>query len=230
MNKNKQTFINKVLFLSKNIFTDREYARCVYHTVQTKMYIVTRFLWRMILINMKVIGATLCFIGTLIIVIDRFGPIHNFVDKHSKWYDVILALEDIQQFDYKTSDGDYVGHINSKDSGFNEILRIVKSKRPDLREKEVIGIVMNRPMEIGGVPFGIVHVAIRDEPKALSLTTEYIFYEWIRDSRDKWFLKIGITIIAVGFLLTIVGQFQEGGRRRNKISSRDNGVGLKTGI
>jgi len=160
----------------------------------------------------------LCFIGTLVIVIDRFSPVHHFIDNHTKWHHVNLAVEDIQNFDYKTSDGEFVGYVGKSDPGFVELLEIVKNNRQDMKKKEIVGIAMNRIATFGGIPYRIVHAKLKNEPKVLPLTTEYIFYEWIRNFREKYFLKKGITLIAIGFLCGVLGQIivrKKGGKIGN---------------
>jgi len=148
-------------------------------------------------------AAVLAFLGTIIIVMDRFGPIHRTIDQFPMWQNISTALADLDTFDTKTRDGKKVGMVERGKPGFIELVRIISGNRPDLKDKTIVSIVKNQPIGIGGVPMKIVHVAFKNNPDAQSLTTDYIFHEWIRDYRDKYFLKVGLSVIALAFLLSV---------------------------
>ena len=85
----------------------------------------------------------------------------------------------------------------------------------DIINKNIVAVAKNQPMALGGVPFKIVHVAYANNPNADSLTTEYVFYEWVRDYREKYFLKKGLLLIALGFMIGVCGNIQ----RKTKVST-----------
>jgi len=149
-------------------------------------------------------AAVLAFLGTIVIVMDRFGPVHRTVDRFPKWRNIATAVADLDTFDTRIRDGKEVGMVEHDKPGFSELVHIIIFvNRPDLRDKTIVAIVKNQPIGVGGVPMKIVHVLFKNNPQGYSLTTDYIFHEWIRDYRDKYFLKTGLSIIAIAFLLSV---------------------------
>jgi hypothetical protein len=149
------------------------------------------------------VASVLAFVGTIVIVMDRFGPIHRTVDHLPKWQNIAIAMADLDTFDTKIRDEKEVGMLEQGKPGFRELVHIILKNRPELREQRIVAVVKNQPIAVGGVPIKIVHVAIEGNPQGLTITTDYIFHEWIRDYRDKYFLKIGLTIIAISFLVSV---------------------------
>ena len=154
------------------------------------------------------IAAVLGFIGTFVIVMDKFGPIHRKIDQFQKWQDISVALKDLDTFDTKDKDGNKLGIVEVGKQGFSELIDIILSNRPDLRSKEIAAVAKNAPMSLGGVPFKIIHVAFANITQAESLTTEYVFYEWVSNYREKYFLKRGLILIALGFLIGVFGHIK----------------------
>lgn len=148
-------------------------------------------------------AAVLAFLGTVIIVMDRFGPVHRGVDRFPKWRNIGLAVVDLDTFDTKTGDGKEVGMVEQDKPGFSELVHIILANRPDLQDRTIVAIAKNQPIGVGGVPMKIVHVLFKNSSQGYSLTTDYIFHEWIRDYRDKYFLKVGLSVIALAFLLSV---------------------------
>lgn len=150
------------------------------------------------------LAAALAFVGTIIIVMDSFGPVHRIVDKLPKWKNINLAVADLDTFDTKMKDGKEIGMVERDKPGFTGLVHIIFSNRPDLRDKKIIAVAKNQPIGIGGVAMKIVHLQFENNPQGYSLTTDYIFHEWIRDYRSKYFLKIGLSVIAIAFLLSVI--------------------------
>ena len=159
------------------------------------------------------IAAVLGFVGTFVIVMDKFGPIHRKIDQFQKWENISIALKDLDTFDTEVKNGGKLGKVEFGKQGFSELIDVILSKRPDLMNKGIVAVAKNQPMVLGGVPFKIVHVAFANNPQADSLTTEYGFYEWVRDYREKYFLKIGLLLIALGFLMGVFGHV----KRKTKV-------------
>jgi hypothetical protein len=157
-------------------------------------------------------AAVLAFLGTVIIVMDRFGPVHSCVDRFPKWRNIALAVVDLDTFDTKNGGGKEVGMVEQGKPGFCELVHIILANRPDLQDKTIVAIAKNQPIGIGGVPMKIVHVALLNDPQGYSLTTDYIFHEWIRDYRDKYFLKAELSVIALGFLLNVFAHIKRKAR------------------
>jgi hypothetical protein len=152
------------------------------------------------------IAALLGFIGTFIIVMDKFGPIHRKISQLNKWKNISIALENLNTFD---TNKDNLGMIESGEEGFMELVDIIYGNRPDLADKKIEAIAKNKPITVGGIPFGIIHlVFLNNINKGYPLTTEYIFHEWINNYREKHFLKKGLWLIALGFLLGIFGHIK----------------------
>ena len=161
------------------------------------------------------VAAVLGFLGTFVIVMDRFEPIHRRIDRFQKWENISIALQDLDTFDTEVKDGKKLGMVELGKQGFSELVDIILSNRPDMMNKGIVAIAKNQPMALGGVPFKIVHIAFENISQAESLTTEYVFYEWVRDYREKYFLKIGLILIGLGFLIGVFGHI----KRKTKIST-----------
>jgi len=63
-------------------------------------------------------AAILAFIGTFLIVMDRFGPIHHTVDLHPKWRNLAASAKDLDTFDTKYRGGKDVGMVEENKPGF----------------------------------------------------------------------------------------------------------------
>lgn len=161
------------------------------------------------------IAAMLGFIGTFVIVMDKFAPIHRKIDQLQKWKNISIALQDLDTFDTENKSGKKIGMVEIGKQGFQELVGIIHSNRPDLVNKNIVAVAKNQPMSLGGVPFKIVHVAYANNLQADSLTTEYGFYEWVKNYREKYFLKIGLILIALGFLIGVFGHI----KRETKINT-----------
>ena len=154
------------------------------------------------------IAAVLGFVGTFVIVMDKFGPIHRKIDEFQKWENISIALKDLDTFDTEVKNGKKLGMVEVGKQGFSELVDIILSNRADLRNKDIVAVAKNQPIALGGVPFKIVHLVFANNPQAYSLTTEYVFYEWVRNYREKYFLKIGLLLIAIGFLIGVFGHIK----------------------
>jgi len=158
-------------------------------------------------------AAVLAFIGTIVIVMDSFAPIHRIVDQCPKWKNIRTAMVDLDTFDTNTKDGKKVGMVEYGKPGFADLVYVVSYNRPNLRNRSIIAIAKNQPIGVGGVPMKIVHILFKDNPQGYSLTTDYIFHEWVSDYRMRYFLKIGLSMIAVAFLLSVVAHVKWGSKR-----------------
>ena len=79
------------------------------------------------------IAAVLGFIGTFVIVMDKFGPIHRKIDQFQKWENISVALDDLDTFDTEDKEGNKLGMVEVGKQGFSELIDIILSNRPDLR-------------------------------------------------------------------------------------------------
>jgi len=165
-------------------------------------------------------AAVLAFVGTVIIVMDSFMPVHRIIDRYPKWENINLAMTDLDTFDTKMADGKMNGMVEKDKPGFRDFKHIICSKRPSLQEKTITAVVKNKPFGAGGVPFKIVHVAVEGNSNAIPLTTDYIFQEWVRDYRAKCFLKIGLSIIALAFLLSVFAHIDWKANRAGSVAPK----------
>lgn len=154
------------------------------------------------------ISALLGFLGTLLIGIDNFALFQNIANKLPKWRNVNYAITKLNEFNDKLKDGQSVARLYKNDRGFPIIHKIIMRNRPDLSNKKIISIVKNTPATLGGQSFNIVHVQFENNKAAYSLTNEYIFHEWINEYRKYCFLKYGLFLISIGFLVGIIGHIR----------------------
>ncbi len=166
------------------------------------------------------LAAVLAFVGTVIIVMDSFTPIHWMIDRCPKWKNIRLAMVDLDTFDTKMKDGKFTGMVKRGEPGFTELVHIIVSIRPDLRGKQIAAVAKNQPIRIGGVPLKIVHVALENSSQAQSLTTDHIFQEWVREYREKYFLKVGLSVIAIAFFLSVIAHIK---RKDNDVTQQTHG-------
>ena len=153
-------------------------------------------------------AAVLAFVGTVIVVMDSFTPIHRMIDRCPKWKNIRLAMADLDTFDTKIRGGKMNGVVERGNPGFTELVHIIVCNRPDFKGKQIVAVVKNQPMITGGVPLKIVHVVRENNPQAQPLTTDYICQEWVREYREKYFLKVGLSVIAVGFFLSVIAHIK----------------------
>ena len=165
-------------------------------------------------------AAVLAFVGTVIIVMDSFTPIHRMIDRRPKWKNIRLAMADLDTFDTKMKNGKMNGMVERGKPGFTELVHIIVCNRPDFRGKQIVAVVKNQPIGIGGVPLKIIHVALENNSQAQPLTTDYIFQEWVREYRAKYFLKVGLSAIVVAFFLSVIAHIK---RKDNDITQQSHG-------
>jgi len=165
-------------------------------------------------------AAVLAFTGTVVIVMDSFTPIHRLIDHSPKWSNIRLAMADLDTFDTKMKDGKMNGMVEKDKPGFAELVHIIRCNRTTLRDEPIVAVVKNQPLGIGGVPLKIVHVALEGNSHAQPLTTDFILQEWVRNYRAKYFLKIGLSVIAIAFLLSVVAHVR---RNRKEDTQQSHG-------
>ena len=158
-------------------------------------------------------AAVLVFLGTIIIVMDRFGFVHRTVDLCPRWRNIALAVAHLDTFDVKIAGGKQVGMVERDKPGFAELVHIISANRPDLQNRTIVAIWKDQPIAFDGVGMKIVRVRFENNFQ-YSLTMDYIFNEWIRDYRDKYFLTTGLSVIAIGFLLNVFAHVKRKGKER----------------
>jgi len=155
---------------------------------------------------LSLIAALLGFIGTLFVVMDKFAPIHRKIDQFNTWKNISIALKDLNEFDEKGKGGEF-GMIEHGEQGFLELVDIIYSNRPDLTDRYIAAIIKTQPITVSGIPFKILRVVFLNF-NTYPLTTEDIFYGWVNNYREKYFLKKGLLLIALGFFLGVLGHLK----------------------
>jgi len=158
--------------------------------------------WRLL------IGSALGFLGALIIVMDKLPPVHSLIDQCRPWSDVSYAIKDLNSYDYRSADGSLIGYLSVGDRGFDELVKIININRPDM-QGTIVAIAQNSPINLGGIPSSIIHVALEHEQKGVSVTTDFTFREWIAKYRERYFLKRGFFFVTLTFLLGIIGRIEK---------------------
>jgi len=153
-------------------------------------------------------SAILGFVGTLVIAMDRFGPIHHSIDRLGRWQNISTGLRTLDTLQTKLHDGQMVGLLQPNSPGFNELAHIISLNRPDFREEDIGTIVKNAPVSVGGVDLRILHIARRNTNSATPIGVEYMLYDWVKDYRQKCFLKYGLSLIGLGFMLSIFSRIR----------------------
>jgi hypothetical protein len=154
-------------------------------------------------------GSFLGFMGSFIIVCDKFPPIHHTIDKFWEWKDVNLGIKALSTLDQRQSDNQLIGYVRNGDPGFLHFVAIIKDNRPDLCDSTIVLIAMNAPISVGGLESKNVHVKFLDNMQTLPLTSEFIFRDWIARDRERFFLRIGLIFVALAFFLGIIGRVQK---------------------
>jgi hypothetical protein len=122
------------------------------------------------------LGSILGFIGALIIAMDKFPPVHNLVDQCPPWSYIAFAMQDLNTYDYRQSDGQIIGFLSAGDRGFGALVEIINVNRTDVHGK-IVAIAQNSPIAVGGVPSSIIHVALENQQEGVPVTTDFIFRE-----------------------------------------------------
>ena len=94
------------------------------------------------------IAAVLGFVGTFVIVMDKFETIHRNIDRFQKWQNISIALKDLNTFDTVVKGEEKVGMVEFGKQGFSELVDIIHSNRPDMMNKEIVAIAKNQPMSL----------------------------------------------------------------------------------
>lgn len=136
--------------------------------------------WRLL------IGSFLAFIGSIVIASDKFPPVHSQYNRLQKWSNIHHAVADLDVFDYPTGDGNKVGYVAPEDVGFTDLAYIIRLNKPDL-EGKIVGIAQNSPMALADVSSKIIHVVLEGKKRGVSVTTDFIFHEWIAKYRERFF-------------------------------------------
>ncbi|HOE67329.1 MAG TPA: hypothetical protein PLO62_12460 [Candidatus Hydrogenedentes bacterium] len=134
------------------------------------------------------IGSILGFLGSLIVTIDKFPGIHELIDTLQPFSDTAYGIKAMDAYSYTQSDNQKVGVLRSGERGFDNLVRVIKTNRPEIKDK-IVAIAQNSPMTLGGVPTKIVHVQVAQNSTqpAIPLTSEFIFREWVAKAREQHF-------------------------------------------
>jgi hypothetical protein len=154
------------------------------------------------------VGSILGFIGALVIAMDKLPPIHHLVDQCRPWSDITCAMQDLNTYDHRQSDGQSIGFLSAGDCGFSALVEIIDVNRPDIQGK-VVAIAQNSPMTLGGFPSIIIHVAVEGQQEGIPVATDFIFREWISKYRERYFLKRELLLVTLAFLLGIIGRIEK---------------------
>ena len=149
--------------------------------------------------------AIISFIGAFITLSDNL-PTHPLIDKFSKWSHINDGLVNLQIIDSKLED-DKAGLLTSKETGFKEILEIIK-KNETIPDGKVKSIAYLEPASIEyekrSVPFLAPIIIDYYNHSPYLVTTISTLKEWIKTYRHQRILFWGFLLIAIGFLIDII--------------------------
>lgn len=157
--------------------------------------------WRLL------IGSFLGFMGGIVIAIDKFPVIHHQISRVQKWSNIQHAVADLNVLDQPIG-GIKVGYVAPSEPGFDDLVNIIRLNKPELNDK-IVGIIQGTPMAVGGVPSKIIHVIMEGPAETVPVTTDFIFHEWVAKYRERFFLKLGLLFVTLGFLMGIIGRIDK---------------------
>lgn len=155
----------------------------------------------------SLIGIIVSLLGTLIIVSDIFEPMHNWYDELDNFKNIEIGLEDLNNADtslWKVTPG---GTIGINDTGFNEILMIIKINRDTININGISQIGLFTISSFHDVNEKVLMIELKENREFRAITSEYIFQEWINKNREKYILKWGLFLIIIGFTFILFSHF-----------------------
>jgi len=160
---------------------------------------------------LNIISAIFGLIGAFIIVGNKIELIDGMMENTNKWKNITLAINRIDSLNNINPDRDNerIGFVNSLNVGFNELLKIIYVNMPELKDSNIVIIVKSQPLVVGGIAARVINIVYEKELNYEKIhynpiTTEYEFYRWIRDYKEKSFLNIGMILIGLGYIFSLI--------------------------
>ena len=157
--------------------------------------------WRLLL------GSLLAIFGSLIIAMDKFPIIHEWINNCHRFSDIQYAIADLNVSDYVDGNGVKVGSLGFGERGFDELNNIIRINRADIQDR-IIAVFQDNTISLGGTPYPILHVGLEGNSKTIPITSGFIFHEWIAKDRERVFLRKGLSCIALGFFFGVIGRLE----------------------
>ena len=157
--------------------------------------------------TLSLIGTVFSLIGTLIIVSDTFEYGQNWYNKFDTFENIKTGLTDLNNPDTIFWTVTPAGIIRKNDTGFSEIVKIIGNNRKTTDTKEISQIVLLTLEEFGEVKEKILSIKMNNNGTFTSITSEYIFLEWLKKYRERQIISWGLRIIIFGFFFICLSHF-----------------------
>ena len=174
-----------------------------------------KYPWIRIDNHLAFFGAVLGFLGTLIATIDRFPATHNYISTFSKWQHIEEALNSLQNIEHLDPEHVLPSLAEGK-PGFADLVYIIKLNRQELTDDKILGIFTQTTIGFGnnldirilcvGIERWSILGAYQNEAKPIAF--ELQFLDWVNTYRQRYFLSIGLSVAATGFLLGVLSRLR----------------------
>jgi len=152
----------------------------------------------------RVISAILLFIGAIIVVGDSIPPIRDYVDRSEFWNNVYAGLDNLEVLEIDTDQ--QIAVLNKEDIGFNELLQIIDSYRPQYSDKQVEGITRQVIMSYGELEWNSINIGYisQDSFQVEQVTFWSSLQDWVKEYRQQEYVITGAYFLLFGFLLQLI--------------------------
>jgi hypothetical protein len=178
----------------------------------------TKLRWWRIDNWLALIGASLGFLGSIVVLIDRYPPTQSWINSWDKWKNLEIAIQktNADGVPSGTYYSDYIAKnigLQPTDPGFNDLISIVKLNFPKFSDKEILFIFSKSVMGIGeNIETRVISAMVREgssnnfNSQSIALKTTVV--EWINVYRQRFFLTYGFILTAVGFFFGILSRIR----------------------
>lgn len=156
---------------------------------------------------LSLIGTIFSLIGTVIIVSDTFESGQNWYNRFDKFENIDTGLTNLNNTDTTLWTVTPTGIIGINDTGFSEIVKIIGNHRKTIDAKDISQIGLLTLEEFGEVKEKVLSIEMYNNGTFISITSEYIFLEWLNIYRERQILLFGLYFILVGFTLQLFSHF-----------------------
>jgi len=157
-------------------------------------------------------GTIIGFIGALITMSDNLPFTRPLIDRWPKWSNLNQGLANLQTIDFEIKDGAKAGALIYKETGFKEVLEIIKKNHP-IPEGKVVAIILKQSVTFssGGrsIPVRSPIWVLYYNGTSHLVTFMPTLKEWAKSYRFERILFWGFFFIAVGFGVDIIAKFIE---------------------
>ena len=157
--------------------------------------------------RLSLIGTIFSLIGTIIIISDTFELGQNWYNKFDTLENIDIGLTNLNNTDTTLWTVTPIGIIGINDIGFSEIVKIIGNNKKSMDTKEISQIGLLTLEEFGDVKEKVLSIEMNNDGTFISITSGYVFLEWLNKYRERQIISWGLRIIIFGFFFICLSHF-----------------------